>query len=110
MSVARILDEDKLSLEEARPLLGTGGKPCDFATIYRAVTAGHLLPNGERLKLEAARIGGKWVTSRLAIERYVIAMTAGWTDDESGSPTVATKREKSRRLADAEAALAARGI
>ena len=49
MSCIRILDEDRLSLEEARPLFGTAGKKSDFTTVYRAVTKGNLLPSGERL-------------------------------------------------------------
>ncbi len=110
MSRPAILDEDRLSLEEARALLGTGGKPCNFTTAWRAVTQGHLLPDGTKLRLEAVRIGGQWVTSKQAIERYVVAMTEAWTDQHNDSPMIATRQQKLCRLATAEAELAVRGI
>jgi hypothetical protein len=113
MSAIRILDEDRLSLEEVRPLLGTGGKPCDFTTVYRAVTKGNLLPSGEKLRLEAVRISGQWVTSREAIVRYVEAMTLAWTNNETGErltmPSKTNKR-RSQELAKVDAELAAAGI
>ena len=109
MSAIRILDEDRLSLEEVRPLLGTGGKPCDFTTVYRAVTKGNLLPNGEKLRLEAVRISGQWVTSRQALVRYVEAMTAAWTSETGERLTMPSKTNKARarELARVDAELAA---
>ncbi len=90
-------------------MLGTGGKPCNFTTAWRAVTQGHLLPDGSKLALEAVRIGGQWVTSKQAVERWVSEMTEKWTAEPCKTP-VTTKREKSRRLEAAERELAARGI
>jgi hypothetical protein len=112
MSVIRILDEEKLSLEEARPVMGTGGKPCDFTTVYRAVTKGNLLPNGQRLRLEAVRISGQWVTSREAIGRYVLAMTLGWTNETGERLTMPSKTNKARarELAKVDRELSAAGI
>ena len=54
----RIQEEHKLSLEEARPFLGTNGKRSDFSTVYRAVTKGNTLPDGRREYLAVVRIGG----------------------------------------------------
>jgi hypothetical protein len=110
MSRPRILDEDRLSLEEARPHLGTNGEPCDFTTAYNAVTKGYQLPDKSRLRLEAIRIGGRWVTSRQAIERFVIRLTEAWSDPQTGAPVMDTRKEQSRRLAEANAALTAAGI
>lgn len=104
MSHIQILDEDRLSLGEARSVLGTNGKPCDFATVYRAVMRGHLLPSGERLRLEAIRVGGEWQTSRQAIARYVEAMTAGWLDPGSGAPLVMPSKASARRRREIERA------
>jgi hypothetical protein len=109
MSVIRILDEEKLGLEEARPVMGTGGKLADFTTVYRAVTKGNLLPNGQRLCLEAVRISGQWVTSREAIGHYVEAMTLGWTN-ETGERLTMPSKSRANELARVDAEPAAVGI
>jgi hypothetical protein len=113
MSVIRILDEEKLSLEESRPVMGTGGKLADFTTVYNAVTKGTLLPSGQRLRLEAVRLGGQWVTSREAIGRYVEALTEAWTN-ETGErltmPSKTNKRAREKELARVDAELAAAGL
>ena len=105
----RILDERRLTIEESRPFLGTNNKPADFTTVYRAVTRGNLLPNGQRVFLAVVRIGGAWVTSREAITRYVEALSTGWAgNDEPVQPP--SKAEEARRLAEADRQLAAAGI
>ncbi len=110
MSRPRILDEDKLTLEEARAELGTSGTPCNFSTVYNAVTKGSQLPDDSRLPLEAVRVGGRWITSKQAIERFVTALTEAWSGRATGAPTVTTKKELSRRLEKANAELTAMGI
>jgi hypothetical protein len=110
MSRPRILDEDRLSLEEARLELGTNNEPAHFSTVFLAVTKGTQLPDKSRLRLEAIRIGGRWVTSRQAIGRYVAVLTEAWTDPKSGAPIIPTLKETDRRLAKANAELSALGI
>jgi len=106
----RILDEEKRTLEEARAELGTSGTPCNFSTAYNLVTKGSQLPDGSRLTLEAIRVGGRWITSREAIERFVITLTEAWSGRAPGAPAVTTKKERSRRLETADAQIAAMGI
>ncbi len=110
MSRPRILDEDRLTLEEARAHFGTNGTPCDFTTVYHAVTKGSALPDGSKERLEAVRLAGRWITSKQAIERFVVALTEAWSDRASDVPTVPTKNENNRRLAKADAELTALGI
>jgi len=47
------------------------------STVFRWVTRGVVGPNGDRIKLEAVRIGGRWLTSEAATNRWIIAMTPG---------------------------------
>jgi hypothetical protein len=109
MAAISILSEDRLSIEEARLLLGTGGKPCDYSRVYRAIMEGDLLPNGQRHRLEAARFGRRWVTSKQAIERFVEAMTTAWIDD-AGAPLVRPSARRAKELADVNAQLDSIGI
>ena len=110
MSRPRILDEDKRTLEEARAELGTSGTPCNFSTAYNLVSKGCHLPDGTRLPLEAVRVGGRWITSKQAIERFVVALTEAWSGRAPGAPTITTKQERSRRLEQADAELTAMRI
>lgn len=70
------LDEQVLSLDKARELIpGRDGQRVGFTTVWRWVTFGVLDPKGRRVKLEARRLGGRWLTSKEAIERFTIALT-----------------------------------
>ena len=116
MSRPRILDEDKRTLEEARPEFGTDGNPADFSTVYNAVTKGCALPDGGKEYLEAVRLGGRWITSKQAIERFVVALTEAWSGRAPGSAEIATRRQRRqhdeatrKRLAEVDAQLVALG-
>ena len=52
-----------------------GGKSVDPSTVFRWVTKGTRAPNGVSVKLEAVRVGVRWLTSRGAIARFVAALT-----------------------------------
>lgn len=66
----RILTEDVVTLTEAADLIGeaTGQRP-DRTTVYRWIMRGI---NGQRL--EGARIGNPFVTSKQALNRYFEAI------------------------------------
>jgi hypothetical protein len=57
------------------------------------------LPDGRIVRLEAARLSGRWLTSERAIERFLAAQTP--TID---TPTPATPRTPTRRQRDSEKA------
>jgi hypothetical protein len=69
--------EELLSLRDAAKLLPSArsGKPVTFQCILRWALTGSLAPDGERVKLEAVRLGNRWVTSKEALQRFVIALT-----------------------------------
>jgi hypothetical protein len=46
------------------------GKPVTLSCLLRWVQTGVIGPNGQRIKLEAARLAGKWVTTPAAIRRF----------------------------------------
>jgi hypothetical protein len=59
-----------LALEPALLPPGRGDKPVTFSTVFRWVKDGVLNAAGERVRLEAARIGGRWLTSKPALQRF----------------------------------------
>jgi hypothetical protein len=90
-----ILGEHRITLDEAREPLGTSGKPADYSTVFRAVTDGTLV-NGERIPLEALKSGGKWVTSREAVDRYLPKLTEAALDRSKQprcAPTDSSRRK-----------------
>jgi hypothetical protein len=56
-------------------------------------------PNGERVKLEALRLGGRWVSSREALQRFAEALTP-----HTDTPASATRTPRQRRRASERAA------
>jgi hypothetical protein len=86
-------------------------RPVTLGCLFRWITTGVIGPNGKRVHLEAARLGGRWITTPKAIRRFVAAQTPGH-DPTAGEPTaastlsprVASKRRKDERI-DAELAV-----
>jgi hypothetical protein len=50
-------------------------KPVSFQCILRWVEEGSIGPDGERVKLEAIRLGNRWLTSREALQRFAERLT-----------------------------------
>jgi Protein of unknown function (DUF1580) len=69
--------EKTMSLAEAIRLLPPGrtGKPIRLGTLLRWISEGSRGPGGELVKLEAVRLGGRWLTSREALQRFVERLT-----------------------------------
>lgn len=77
-----------------------GNKSTDPVTIWRWITQGAKGPDGvTRIKLEAVRVGGRWLTSEQAIGRFVAALTG-----TANQPTPAPRAPAERRRASAAAA------
>jgi hypothetical protein len=51
------------------------GRPVTLSCLLRWVLDGVPGPDGERIRLEAARLAGRWVTTSEAIQRFVDAQT-----------------------------------
>jgi len=65
------------------------------ATVFRWVVSGIKLPDGSRLKLEAARVGGRWLTSQAALTRFIERHTAA-LDDTPQAPASRTPGQRNR--------------
>lgn len=76
-------------------------RPVNPSTVWRWLTDGVRLPSGRRLRLEAARIGGRWLTSAAAIERFIRAQTPA-LDPEPTTKSATTNRTAKQRARDTE--------
>jgi hypothetical protein len=74
---ARLLTEKLLSLYEAARRFppARAGRPVSFSCVLRWITDGIPGPDGERVKLEAVRVGGRWLTSEEALARWAARLT-----------------------------------
>src|SRR5436309_12638234 len=69
--------ETPLSLAEAKKLVppSRGGKTTHLSTLLRWILTGSRGPAGEVVRLEAVRLGGRWMTSREALQRFAERLT-----------------------------------
>src|SRR5262249_10906450 len=83
------------------------------STIWRWCRDGVLLPDGSRLRLEAVRLGGRWLTSEAAPARSAARQTPAPQDEQEGGEEPVVRRTPGRRRRDMERAeeeLARRGL
>jgi Protein of unknown function (DUF1580) len=71
------------------------GKKTHISTLLRWATKGAKAPDGTIVRLEALRVGSRWVTSREAIQRFMEALTPR-IDDEGSTPGVRTTTRRQR--------------
>jgi hypothetical protein len=69
--------EKPVALAEACRIVppARSGKKTHLSTILRWILRGAKSPTGELVKLEALRIGNRWVTSREALQRFAERLT-----------------------------------
>jgi hypothetical protein len=92
-----VLSESRISLNEARQQLpGRDGKPPHLNTVFRWVTKG-VRVNGQRTRLEAARVGLGWYTSHEALARFINTLSAAPAEAPPRTPTA--RRKASERAA-----------
>jgi hypothetical protein len=102
-----ILSETIVSIRDAAALFpGRRTKSLSFSTVWRWVLKGVRCGNGQVVRLEAVRLGSRWVTSREAIARFSAALTPRWDDDPAPPPRTPEQRRRAsekaaRALADA---------
>jgi hypothetical protein len=79
------------------------GKRTHISTILRWIMHGAKAPDGTRVRLEAVRLGGRWLTSREALQRFVQALTPR-VDGADPEPEVRTpaRRQKASEHATKE--------
>jgi hypothetical protein len=93
-----ILTETTLSLSQAAKRLPPGrrGAPVSLACLLRWVLDGARAPEGEKVRLEAVRLGGRWITSVEALARFADRLTPKTSD----SPLPARTPRQRRRAAE----------
>jgi hypothetical protein len=69
--------EAPLPLAEACHLIppGRGGRRTHLSTVLRWILRGAKAPDGTTVRLEGLRLGGRWMTSRAALQRFAEALT-----------------------------------
>jgi hypothetical protein len=72
-------------------------RPVSLSCLLRWVLVGVKGPGGTRIKLEAARLAGKWVTTPGAIRRFVEAQTPDQDSTVPASRTPCRRRRASER-------------
>jgi hypothetical protein len=103
--------EQPLTLAEACRLVppGRGGRRTHLSTLLRWITSGVRTAGGSVVRLEALRLGGKWVTSREALQRFAERLTPSLEDPaDTPAPRTPTARRRAAERAGAE--LERRGI
>ena len=77
------------------------GRKTHISTLLRWATKGAKAPDGTVVRLEALRLGGRWVTSREAIQRFAAALTPrpDVTGDAPRTRTAASRQRASERAA-----------
>ena len=105
--------ESMIGLAEAAKLVPPArrGKRCHLSTLLRWITAGVRAPDGSRVRLEAVRLGGRWLTSREALRRFAERLTPNLDQAQGPAPAAKTPRspaarERAHRRAEAELARA----
>jgi hypothetical protein len=94
-----LFNETTISLLQGARLLPVGrrGSPVSFQCVLRWVLDGAKGPDGQRVRLEAAKLGARWVTSKEAIQRFCDRLTPL----PAGAVTARTPRQRQRQ-ADAD--------
>src|SRR5437660_1613990 len=95
-----LANESLLSLAQAAAALPTGrqGKKVHLSTILRWILAGVRTPTG-RVHLEGIRLGGRWLTSREALQRFADRQTP---DCSPPAPTPRMSAARRRHLEQVE--------
>lgn len=100
-----LTNETPLSLNQAARLLppGRGDRPVTLSCLLRWILRGARAPSGEFVRLEGVRVGGRWITSREALQRFAEALTPrlGHTPPSPRTPT-ARQRASQRAAAELE--------
>jgi hypothetical protein len=97
--------EHLLSLAQAAKLQPNGrrDRPMSLSCVFRWVLHGVRGPDGKVIRLEALRLGGRWLTSREALQRFAEAQTPcldGAHDSPAPRPPSTRQRASERAAAE----------
>lgn len=85
-----------LSLAQAARRLPSArqGRPVSASCIWRWIFVGVRLPDGTTVRLEAARLSGRWLTSEQAIARFIATQTPALDVPPAPTPRTPTARQR----------------
>ncbi len=69
-----------------------GGRPVHISCVLRWISNGVRLGDGRIVRLEAARVAGRWLTSEAALQRFIAAQNPG----AISAPTIRTPTQRQR--------------
>jgi hypothetical protein len=103
-------NESTLTLAQAARMLPPGrrGRPATLSCVLRWVRDGVKTPTGT-IRLEAIRLGGRWLTSVEALERFAARQTPAF-GERPAPPTPRTPAQRERATRAATRELEAEGI
>ncbi len=78
---------------------GRGGKQTHLSTLLRWILKGVKGPDGAIVRLDAIRLGGRWVTSREAIQRFAEHLTPRVADEPGPAPRSPGRRHRASERA-----------
>jgi Protein of unknown function (DUF1580) len=109
ISMIDLSAEQIITFAQAAETLSKKGHTVNPSTVWRWASRGIRTKDGTLVKLDAARLGGRWITSAQAIQKFSNALTGTTTP---AADSRATRTPGRRRLASERAAkrLAASGI
>lgn len=89
-------EEKLIRLHDAARLCGPGrhGGPVHLATIWRWILTGAKAPSGNRVRLEAVRVGGAWKTTAEALQRFFVQLTPDLDGDRPALPRSPSARQR----------------
>ncbi|HZV05240.1 MAG TPA: hypothetical protein VE999_09180 [Gemmataceae bacterium] len=88
-----------LSLSDAARRLPSArqGRPVHSSCVWRWITSGVRLANGAVVRLEAARLAGRYLTSTPALERFLARQTLGRASEPARLRTAVQRQRASER-------------
>jgi hypothetical protein len=93
-----ILNETIVSIREGAALYPgrRHGKKLNFSTLWRWIINGIRAADGQVVRLEAVRLGARWVTSREAIARFSARLTPPTTETTGSAGNLRTPSQRQR--------------
>jgi hypothetical protein len=97
-----IRNETLIGLNQAARMLPPSrrGRPVHLSCIYRWILDGIKTPHG-KVRLEGVRLGGRWLTSVEALERFAAAQTPN-LDNRPQLPRTLNARRRASERAEAQ--------
>jgi len=101
-----VATEKVMSLAAATRIVppGRNGKRTHISTLVRWIQRGARGPAGDRIRLEAVRLGGRWLTSQEALQRFMERLTPALEPGQMAQPRTPAERLRSSERAGAELA------